>query len=335
MQDIAKRTGVSKQAVSAVLSGSQSGTRVSPSLRDQILATAAEMQYRPNAIARSLRTQRTDIIGFYTSQGLVTAHDPFFSEVVAGMRLGCADQDKRFLLFGDFRERTEDEIYAELTDGQIDGLVVHLKPGEPLMTRLAESSLPVVAIADSAPPLPSVVVDDRQGSWLAAEHLARKGHRRILYFAIDPSEADDAWSDVRRYTALCDAAAKLGMVVMTARGNYDQETYRLDLRPEEIEWLTGPASQRPTAAVCRDDIFAYGLIARCAEIGVRVPEDLAVIGFDGCPTHVDHPICLTTVCAGWADVVRKAVSLVIDLQEGRDVATETVMPVELLAGDTA
>jgi DNA-binding LacI/PurR family transcriptional regulator len=334
LKEVAAKVGLSDTTVSLVLRG-KGDKRFPAATRQRILAAAAEVNYRPNVAARTLRTQRTNVIGFYTSQGIVDSYDPFFSEVVHGMRIGCADADKKFLLFGDYRTRSVDEIYAELTEGHVDGLVVLLSPDHPIGTRLAASPLPVVAIADVVPGLPAVVADDRGGSRLVAEYLAQKGHRRILYRRGIGEGADARVSHVRRYLAFREAAAQLGMTVTEDAGVYDQNANEVRLSASELERLHAPVGVRPTAVVCYDDISAYALLNDCRRLGIRVPDDLAVVGFDGCPRIECYAARLTTIRAGWSKVVHTAVSLVQALHEGREIPDETIVPATFILGETA
>jgi DNA-binding LacI/PurR family transcriptional regulator len=100
-------------------------------------------------------------------------------------------------------------------------------------------------------------------------------------------------------------------------------------------WIATPPQERPTAALCWNDIAAHNLVAECRLRGVRVPEDLAVAGFDGDPSPRSLPWRLTTVRAPWAEVARTAVQLLITQLEGEAIPRETVLPVTLIAGDSA
>ncbi|HZP82673.1 MAG TPA: LacI family DNA-binding transcriptional regulator, partial [Chthonomonadaceae bacterium] len=207
------------------------------------------------------------------------------------------------------------------------GLIVHAPPDDPLVDLLAASHLPVVAIADAIPQLPSILVDDEAGGRIAAEYLAGRGHRRILYRNIDRPLV----SAVRRHDAFCAAAARLGLQVREWRGENDTTL------PEDTlwTWLDAPPEQRPTAAFCWNDMAAYDLLAHCRQRGVRVPDDLAVLSFDGLPTPFGTVYQLTSIRAPWVEVARTAVSLLVAQINGETVANETVLPVEFVSGDTA
>jgi len=140
--------GVSNTTVSVVLGDIPSPhVRVSESTRARILAAAQQMQYRPNRVARSLRYQKTNVIGIYTAYGHLNPTVPFTAQIIGGLHQGCDDHRKDLLLHGSYPNRSAEEIYNELADGRVDGLILYTWPEDPLVERLSTSHLPVVAIA--------------------------------------------------------------------------------------------------------------------------------------------------------------------------------------------
>ena len=206
MKDVAERAGVSTMTVSLALGGSP---RITPETRQRVLDVVKELQYSPNARARALRSGFTNIIGLYAGFGSVNVRLPFFTEVVSGLQEGCEQVKKDLLLHGVFHGGAAADIFTELADGRIDGLVVNMPQDNPLAARLAESGFPVVAIADPLVSIPSVLVDDAEGSRLLAEHLHQQGHRRLAYLS---SQARPL-SAMRRRDAFLHVAARLGMDV--------------------------------------------------------------------------------------------------------------------------
>jgi DNA-binding LacI/PurR family transcriptional regulator len=284
------------------------------------------MRYRPNRVARSLRYQKTNLIGVYTAHGYLNPHVAFTAQVIGGLHLGCDTHHKDLLLHGSYPGRTAEEIYTELADGRIDGLVLYTRAEDLLVARLRDASLPVVAMVDLLPGLPSVVADDAGGSRLLAAHLAAQGHRRIFYRTGDPVLA----SAVIRQAAFEEAAAELGMEI-TEYGSH--ETHE-KVSSADLAWLDRPRALRPTAAVCWNDLTAYNLLSQCRAQGVRVPEDLAVVGFDDVSPPHATPLRLTTIRAPWIEVAEKSIELLVRRMAGEDIPQETVLPVELVPGDT-
>src|SRR5436305_958040 len=209
MSEVAQRAGVSKMTVSAVLAGGSRHVRVSEPTRQRVLDAARQMSYRPNAVARSLRRQRTHTLGLYSGFGYLNAANPFLADVIGGLQAACDAHGRDLLLHGIFAGRTVSSIHAELTDGRIDGLIVLSPPGDPLLELLARSQRPAVAIVDAVPALPSVVVDDPAGGRLLVEYLAGRGHRRLAF----ANSARALTSVVRRRAGVLEAAAERGLEV--------------------------------------------------------------------------------------------------------------------------
>jgi DNA-binding LacI/PurR family transcriptional regulator len=229
-------------------------------------------------------------------------------------------------MHGTFRGDSTGDIYAELLNGKVDGLVLHVPSDDPLVPRLAASHLPVVAVANPVPNLASVTVDDAGGSRLLARHLAEKGHRRVAY-GVSPFKLSSA---IRRYEAFCAEAGECGLSVLAERAREAD-----DLVSDFERWyLSLPAAQRPTAVVCWNDHSAYLLIEHLRTLGMRVPDDVAVAGFDGAASVIPPAYRLTSVRAPWRQVAQTAVTLLIENQ-GKPAPDETMLPVELIVGDTA
>ena len=326
--DVAARVGVGKAAVSAALNGTSAGTRVSEDTRRRILAAAEELNYHPNLVARSLRHRATNSIGFYAGEWAHYLRKPFFAEVISGLEQGCAAAKKDLLIHASFNGRSVDEIYAELVGGQINGLVLFTPEDDLLKKKLSTSRLPVVVIANAVSTLPSVVVDDRAGSELLAKHLAERGHRHVFYVAI--SKWITMTLSERRENSFFQTAQALHMRVTKVDDPLDSEGY--DALLNRI--AATPVPDRPTAVVCWYDDTAQVLLDRCIVRGVRMPQELAIAGFDGVYSTVRPARFLTTIRAPWSDVARTALSLLIERTQGREVALETVLPVELAIGDT-
>jgi DNA-binding LacI/PurR family transcriptional regulator len=327
LKDIAHRAGVSPMTVSAVLRDNSVHVRVSDATRDRVLAVAREMKYHPNAVARALRRQRTNVIGLYSGFGYLDARNPFVSEIIGGLQEGCDEHQKDLLLHGVFQGRSVDNIYAELADGRIDGLVVIAPPDDPLVDRLAQSKLPVVVVVDAVPALPCVVADGVRGMNLLMDYLVGKGYRRFVYREWDRSldSVSRRIATFREYAARHDLYATEWVA--------PQQTEPGDA--VVAEWLRRAASERTTVFVCWNDVAAYDLLAHCAVLGIRVPQDVAIAGFDGLTTPLAAGYRLTTVRAQWAEVARTAVSQLVGALNGKNIAQETVLPVELICGDTA
>jgi DNA-binding LacI/PurR family transcriptional regulator len=327
LQAVADLAGVNRVTAAVALGRSPNGgTRISESTRSRVLAAAQQLDYAPNAIARALRGERTKIIGYYAGYEPLDAHVPFTAAILQGLQRSCRKNHQDLMIFGSFARDTVDSIYATLTSGNIDGLVLLPTPRSPVMDRLFDSHLPVVAVANAHPAVPSVVVDDMSGSHQIAAYLAQQGHRHILY----RTQPEMRISVVRRQEAFFNAAKALGLTVTVC---YENDAH--ELSPQEQTLLLEPPERRPTAAVCWMDLSAYTLLDACERLGLRVPHDLAIVGFDGIPMRIKPERRLTTVRAPWVEVAALAVDQLLALLDGHAPPAETVLPVALALGDTA
>jgi DNA-binding LacI/PurR family transcriptional regulator len=330
LTDVAQRAGVSRATVSSVLNGSRSNTRVSEVTRARIMDAVRELDYHPSAIALSLRRRKTDILGFYSSFK-IQIRDTFHREILTGLQDGCEASGYHLLLQGALRVAPIERAYGELASGRIDGLALLTFASDPLTERLRGSHLPVVCLANAVPGLPSLVLDEELGGRLIAQHLYERGHRHVQYRIRydDPLPELRAYSSaIRREQGFLTAAQERGLRVSVRETAQDER--RFD--DEDIQTLLlAPPADRPTALVCWTDDAALDALAECTRLGLRVPEDIAIVGFNGIePTHA--PIRrLTTIRAPWRELAERAIRM---LSTGESPPEEVVFPVTLIEGDT-
>jgi DNA-binding LacI/PurR family transcriptional regulator len=246
--------------------------------------------------------------------------------LIAGLLSRLNEYGKDLLVYGQFHRQPQDDLCEALLDHRIDGLVFIPPIHQPVACALAQPGLPVVAVADRAPGIVSVTVDNETGAFMLAEHLALRGHRRIA-FRKDPFEHESA---VQRLEAFRNSAEYLGIeVLVTTPANEAGGLAR-----EEETLLLDRSARRPTAVVTWADSFTYPVLRFCRQRGLQVPGDVAVAGFDGIPTPVEPARRLTTIQAPWYQAAEKAADLLMQIARGEDVLRETVLPVDLVIGDT-
>lgn len=320
--DIAEKLGISQSTVSRILHGAE-GYRVAEKTRARVLAAAHEMGYRPNAIARSLRRQHTNIVGFYGGYGYLNTRNAYIGTVIGALQQACDAERLDILLHGAYRQRTTEDVYNELLDGRIDGLFLHTQATDPLVERLVASSLPVVAISDALPGLASVTADDADGIRQAIEHLFLRGHRCIAYLGPEP-----------RYVSVENRIAMFQQE-MQARGFPDAPLfrYRNDAENPPIHQVL-EATPPISAVLCWNDLTAAQMLMSCRAAGIRVPTDLAIIGFDGVLDTRVMAQPLTTVAVSWDLLGQQAVACLLAQIRGHEVACETRVPVLLVPGET-
>lgn len=325
-KDIARELNLSQPTVSRVLSGDKQH-RVSESTRQRILDAAKRLRYQPNAVARSLRRGRTGIIGLYTNHNYDVRND-FLGAIIGSLQHGCASQNLDLLLHSALYGRSAEDVYAKLRDGRIDGLILHADPDDALVEILGKSTLPVVAVADRMPDLPTVTCEDADGMHQLVDYLWERGHRRYAYLS------------PRKYLVSADRRQAAFLAEMHTRGLAKSDYRVLPIDYEATDAAVDNLRQqgRPLAVCCWNDRTAYNLLHTCLERGVRVPDEIAITGFDGFRGHKVPARQLVTVDCHWGEVAEKALDILTSLinsPAGAPAMQEVCLPVTLLAGDTA
>ncbi|MFB6846368.1 LacI family DNA-binding transcriptional regulator [Streptomyces sp. NPDC056373] len=303
IRDVAERAGVSKSLVSLVLRGSD---QVRPEKRDAVLRAVQELGYRPNAAARSLSEQRTRTVGVLLND----LRNPWFVDLLDGLNSLLHANGLRMLL-ADARlnRRTGQDPADPLLDLRVDGLVVVGTLPDPAALGDVAGRIPVV-MAGSREPAPAgvdvVAGDDERGARLAAEHLVGLGHRRIAhiagYGAVGELRRRSFEATMRRHGLADEAVVEPSD--MTEEGGY-RTTVRLLSRPD-----------RPTAVFAVNDIAAIGALSAAEELGLRVPHDLSVAGYDNTSIARLRHVWLTTVDNTSHDIGRRAARCVLERFEG-------------------
>lgn len=274
---------------------------------------------------RSNPIQQSNLINLYLGF-LPRPMDPFPDLVIAGLLSRLHHYQKKLLVIGEAIGSSADELFDYLFSPNIEGLIFIPPAESPLVNKLAQSGRPVIAIADRAPGIVSVVVDNQMGAFMLAEHLALRGHRKVL-FRKDLYSHESA---VSRFTAFEKAAQYLGIEVI---GTLPIDPFG-NLSTEERSFLLDRSAGCPTAVVCWVDTYTYPVLKFCKANGLNVPKDVALAGFDGITFPIEPARRLTTIQAPWLRVAETAADLLMQLINEKDVPRETVLPVDLVMGDT-
>src|SRR5579862_1768749 len=214
LKDIAEKAGVSIMAVSTVLNSSKSTVGVSASTRERILEIAQELEYRPNAFARSLRMKRIGTIGLVHDEGLLRTDDPWIRELFNGINDVLASNDLDLLIYCGIDVHDRSTILSRLLGNKIDGLLILPTEGDASwINKLADTHVPIVVVSETVEGLTSVTADDTKGARLIAEYLFSRGHRHVLYRRSSTlSSMDEA-----RYQAFQSVADQSGHKITATR----------------------------------------------------------------------------------------------------------------------
>ena len=299
IRDVAERAGVSKSLVSLVLRGSE---QVRPEKRESVLRAVRELGYRPNAAARSLSEQRTRTVGVLLND----LRNPWFVDLLDGLNSLLRDNGLHMLL-ADARlnRRTGDDLAGPFLDLGVDGLVVVGTLPDPAVLGTIAERMPVVVAGAREPVLPGVDVcagDDERGARLVTEHLVGLGHRRIAHIAGYGAVGElrrRSFEATMRAHGLADGA-RVEAGDMTEEGGY-RAAVRLLGRPD-----------RPTALLAVNDIASVGALSAAEELGLRVPRDVSVSGYDNTSIARLRHVWLTTVDTAPYEVGRRAARCLLD-----------------------
>ncbi len=313
-QSIAKLCGVSRTTVWAVLTG-RAG--VGPDTREKVLAAIRQNGYQPPAMRRSLKAHFSHVVAVV----LRDLHNPFFTEVLAGVREVLGRHGLHTLYHGsDVRLEEDEAAFRLFSTVGVGGYVVSSMdtgPAHSVLKRLVEEGTPVVSVGGGIPDLPTHTVSStfREGSREAAEHLVCMGHRRIAYLAGPPR-----WTDERVLgfvEALLRHKVQFEDRMLVNAGDSEADGYRVGM-----DLLRDPA-RRPTALACFNDLLATGVYRAVQELGLRVPDDISVVGFDniGAAGILGPP--LTTVDAHPRALGRTAAEVLLQAIRGELRGQET------------
>lgn len=323
LRDVAREVGVSESTVSVVLNRTRSGTRVSALTRRNVLEAAERLGYRPNSLARSLQTGCTHRIGIYSGWARLDSRNLFFAELLGGMFEGSLEHGMNTVVHTSGFQRHH--LIELVSNRAVDGIVIHARDDDPIVPMLDDLRVPVVAVADLMPNVPSVCVDDQGGGRLQARHLASLGHKHVLY----KQTAVTARSSLMRMEAFRDAASEMGIRV-TVHQDGDEV---VGLSNRDIPLLSA-GSESVTAIVAWNDQLAEKVCQDLFELGTAIPGDVAVVGFDGFRAFYAPRYMLTTIRAPWVEVGRRAVGQLLSLINGSSVPSLTVLPTEFVRGNT-
>ena len=322
MEEIGQRAGVSRSTVSRVLNDHPD---VRAEVRSRVNAVIAETGYRPNPAARALVSNRSGLIGLVILTDVDELFgDPYFPELVSGIQEGCAEHDLIFTIFpirGD--DGRSDTLVSQITRGMVDGVIITAGPhSDELIVALRDRGVRVVVVGQPADErgLLRVDVENRVGSRGAVRHLIDHGAQPVGFVGTTP----EYLYGVERLAGYREALVEAGL-------GPDDRLVCLDLPGAAGGYraTTRLLEEQPGAIFVATDPMAVGAYRAIADAGLRVPDDIAVVGFDGLPRGPQLDPALTTVVQPVAAVGRTAVGLLAGDQDGVE---PILLPTELRVG---
>jgi LacI family transcriptional regulator len=291
----------------------------------------AELGYRPNAIARSLRARRTWILGLV----LPDSANPYYTALSHVVEEAAATRGYQVVLANAAEDPAREAAQIEaLLRLQVDGLLwipAHVRRAERQVPPL---SVPTVQLDRALPrrhgtaPLDVIEADHVAGGRLAAEHVLALGHRRIACIA-GPRDHRHAGERLRGVRAALAAAGLDLPEPFLARGSLDHASGATHAR----SWCSLPVGQRPTAILCGNDAVALGALSAIAGAGLRVPDDVSVVGYDDIPQAAFAVPPLTTIAQPVEEIGKAAVERLLARVQSPDAApppSSQLLPVRLV-----
>ena len=306
LKAVAQHLGLTPGTVSAVLNDSPSARSIPQDTKNRIRAAAQELNYRPNFFARTLRNKRTYTIGVIAEE----IGDSYSSPIISGIEQYLRKRDYFFLTVVHRHDPALLSRYSQLlSERGVEGIIT-------VDTTVQEAPmLPTVAIAGhkKLKGITNIVLDHKRAAVLALNHLKDLHHEHIAFMKGNPVSSDSA----ERWDAICQVAAEIGINIdpeLTVQIDTDDPTPMLGY-PFTKQLL---ARQKPfTAIFAYNDISAIGAIRALMEKGLRVPQDISVLGFDDIPGAAFHTPSLTTVRQPLNRMGEVAAQTLLDRIEGK------------------
>jgi LacI family transcriptional regulator len=327
--DVAAEAGVSVATVSRVLN--DHGYPVRPETRRRVLDAVEKLDFRPNELARGLLLKRTKTIGLV----IPDIANPYYPAISRGVEDVAAERGYAVIFCNTDRDAAKSEHYVTaLLQKQVDGLI--LAGGGTDFTRaserFAEHGTSVVFVGEPSVPWPSVRVPNEEGAATATSHVAELGHERVAFIS-GPTGLPTARDRLAGYRR---AVAEHGLAEaesLERTGDFSEGSGY-----EAAESLLRER-QRPTAIFAANDRMAIGSLAAAADLGLPVPQELSIVGFDDIPLVSFVRPALTTVALPAYEMGAAAMRLLLDLllekDGGASAATRTVrLPVRLVVRDS-
>lgn len=314
IEDVAQKAQVSKVTVSYVLNDRSVAARISADTAERVRRAAEELGYRKNAVARMLKTRRSQILAVLFQYGdFFSTESEFTNEVMRGVCEAATARGYDLMLHTRSTSSAEEEV-SSLVDGRVDGILVLRDGDDPAFQILLRQPIPCVSFFCS---IGSAFVDseNEEGGRIAIRHLADLGHREILIL----HGAKGSVSSNERVTGALFAAKQLGLPEPVVIDTADTSGWK--------EVLNRP--DRPTAVFAWSDDSALVAIDYLQEVGIRCPEEVSVVGFDSLAKAARANPPLTSIAQPVGDMARAALNLLVDIIDGCPESRQLRFPVRL------
>lgn len=308
--DVAELAGVSQSAVSRVF---QDGASASKAMRNRVMAAADKLGYRPNAIARGLITQRSNMVGVVISK----LTNLYYPEVLVQMTQRLSEHGVRVLLFALEHEGDTDTVLEQMLQFRVDGILTAAMFTPEQLKTVDNAHIPVVFYNRTSQDqlVSSVRCDQEEGERWLVDELVNAGHKTFGIVAGPP----DSVVGIDRKTGALNELSRMGISdITTVSGDFGYETGR-DCFMRLVQKRGSP----PDAVIAANDVMAIGCIDAAREdLGLNVPDDISIVGFDGVGPARFSAYNLTTVSQPVQRMTQAAASMLIERIENPELSPE-------------
>jgi LacI family transcriptional regulator len=330
IRDVARKAGLSLSTVSLVINNRG---YVSPETRESVKKIVRDLSYHPTRSARGLASKTSGNIGFILSEEHFFQAEPFYTRIFLGTEFEARDHNYYILLttVGDQFD-PDNSVPRFLLERNVDGIIIAGKLNEKLISYIDSLGLPIVLVdyemrrANHS----AVLIDNWRGATLAVEHLLSLGHKRIAFIGGDirhPSLTD-------RYEAYQNTLHQAGVFLEEAYEITDEEETSVRGGTSAAERLFA-AGAKPTAIFAANDAMAIGCMRYLKSRGIRIPQDVAIVGFDDIEMSSHIEPHLTTVRVLKEEMGKIAVQRVVDsINAKTKIVVTTHVPVELIVRES-
>jgi LacI family transcriptional regulator len=313
MRDVAQASGFSPATVSIVLNNAPLARYIAPTTKKRIEDAAKKLGYRPNAMARFLRSKRSHTVGLM----FFDISDPFCIPILRGIENALYSSNYVPIFADAHNQRNRFERYLEmLLEHHVEALILvanWLFVDIQILADLSKRNIPAATIGWELPgdTVSSIMVDNESGGRLALEHLYQLGHRKIAFIRGPKMLIDTAprWRGIQKFAHSADLEIDPALVAQLPESLDPNSGYENGYRLTE-EWLD--KKKKFTALLAFDDLTAFGAIRALNKAGVRVPDQCSVIGFDDVPLSMLAAPTLTTIRQPLEAMGNMAVNLIME-----------------------
>lgn len=321
-KDVAARAGVSRTTVSFVLNGVEN-VAIPQETRDRVLRAAEELGFLPHPMAKGLRGDRSNVLGLLTSDIVTT---PYSVEIVKGAQDAALARGKTLLIVDTGGSATAaDRAVDHFLQWRVDGLIFATEYHRPFVPPAGVGSNPAVLVncyldhaVGGALRIPAIVPDEEQGGRVATEALLAAGHRRVAFINGPRTHFPASRGRLKGYRRALSAVGIEFDPALVRSGDWWQESGAR--HASDLLDLIDP----PTAIFCANDWMAMGAFDAIRERGLKIPDDIAIVGFDNRVEIADHMRPrLTTVALPYREMGARAVEVLLG-DGGPDSGTERI-----------